>query len=50
MNGLRTRLEMDSAVQKVHDKISHAGDFAAGIGALVLGALYLILRAFGVVA
>lgn len=52
MNGLRTRLNLtlDADRQREHNRISHAGDRAVMCGVCVLGALYLILRAFGVVA
>lgn len=50
MNGLRTRLHLDSTQQKVHNPISHRGDFAVGVGTIVLGFVYLLLRGMGVVA
>lgn len=49
MNGLRTRIYLDSHLQKVHNETAHAGDRAAMIGAVIIGAIYVALLVFGVV-
>lgn len=51
MNGLHTRLNLtlDADRQRENNRISHAGDRVAGIGALVCAAVLAVLMWMGVV-
>lgn len=49
MNGLRTRLTLDPALQRLHNHMSRHADRDVGVGAAVIAVILAALLATGVV-